>query len=213
MAMRLGGAFSGTLAGDKWAGQAEHQAKLRARSQARRELTALRGERKAARTEEQRRYKAGLAELTEAAGLFGPEYTAGMEREALTGARAGLIGRGLGGTTRTALGSYLNILQQQATRTTQPIQYGGGASPVSTHPSQMAMAESYDIGGVSNVPAVDFSLPGGQPMPIGPRIQRAYASAQPALAQLGVGGAGTTGYSSMPRGTGKITAGGQTTYF
>jgi hypothetical protein len=52
------------------------------------------------RAEQQARYKTGIGELTEAAGLFGPEYTAGMEHAALTGARQSLIGRGLGGTTR-----------------------------------------------------------------------------------------------------------------
>ena len=255
------GDVSGTIAGYRGSTGAQRQAELRAQSKARRELTAVRGERKEAQAEEQRRYKAGLADIAEMTGLFGPEYTAGMEHAALTGARQSLIGRGLGGTTRpmavgaglkahfeslrrgklagalaqsaaykrtppliypgggeigTALGNYLNILQRQGTQTVQPIQYGGGAAPLSEHPSQMAMAESYDIGGFSGVPTVDFSLPsGGQPMPIGTQTQRAYANL-PALMNIltsGAGGAGTTGYSTMPRGTGKITAGGQTTYF
>jgi len=54
----------------------------------------------AAQKEQQTRYTAGLSELTEAAGLFGPEYGAGMEQAALAGAKQSLIGRGLGGTTR-----------------------------------------------------------------------------------------------------------------
>jgi len=51
-------------------------------------------------TERKERYGAGLSELAEVAGLFGPEYGAGMEREAMAGAQQTLIGRGLGGTTR-----------------------------------------------------------------------------------------------------------------
>jgi len=51
-------------------------------------------------TQRGERYQAGLGELAEAAGLFGPGYGVGMEREALAGAKQSLIGRGLGGTTR-----------------------------------------------------------------------------------------------------------------
>jgi len=53
-------------------------------------------------TEQKReeRYGAGLSELGQMTGLFGPGYGAGMERTALAGAKQSLIGRGLGGTTR-----------------------------------------------------------------------------------------------------------------
>jgi len=53
-------------------------------------------------TEQRReeRYGAGLAELGEMTGLFGPGYGAGMEKAAMAGAQQTLIGRGLGGTTR-----------------------------------------------------------------------------------------------------------------
>ena len=50
--------------------------------------------------EQKEERKAGLGEMAEAAGLFGPGYGAGMEKAALTGAKQSLIGRGLGGTTQ-----------------------------------------------------------------------------------------------------------------
>jgi hypothetical protein len=77
-----------------------HQAKLRAKRTARKELTGLKQERKAAQVEEQKRYESGLADIAKVTELFGPEYTAGMEHMAMTGARQSMIGRGLGGTTR-----------------------------------------------------------------------------------------------------------------
>jgi len=51
-------------------------------------------------TGREERYKAGLGDLAQMAGLFGPGYGAGLEHTALTGAKQSLIGRGLGGTTR-----------------------------------------------------------------------------------------------------------------
>jgi hypothetical protein len=82
------------------AARGKHQAELRAQRESRRIYTGLQKERKAARVEEKRRYESGLADIGQIAGLFGPEYTAGMEHAALTGAKQSLIGRGLGGTTR-----------------------------------------------------------------------------------------------------------------
>lgn len=46
------------------------------------------------------RFKAGLGELEEVKGLYGPGYMAGQERTALAGATQAFAGRGLGGTTR-----------------------------------------------------------------------------------------------------------------
>ncbi len=63
-------------------------------------LAALTKDYQQSRAEQEARYKAGLGELAEAAGLFGPGFTAGMEHEAMAGAKQSLIGRGLGGTTR-----------------------------------------------------------------------------------------------------------------
>jgi hypothetical protein len=54
------------------------------------------------RPAQQAREAGGIASLKEALAQFGPGYGAGMEAKALAGAEAGLVGRGLGGTTRPA---------------------------------------------------------------------------------------------------------------
>lgn len=53
-----------------------------------------------AKKESEQRYKSGLADLAEIAGLFGPGYGAGAKQEVLAESGQALTGRGLAGTTR-----------------------------------------------------------------------------------------------------------------
>lgn len=58
-----------------------------------------------AKKESEQRYEAGLADLAEAIGLFGPGYGAGAEQEAMAEMGQSMVGRGLAGTTRKTAGA------------------------------------------------------------------------------------------------------------
>ena len=55
-----------------------------------------------AETERKQKYTQGLGDLARVTELFGPGYGAGMKKAALAGMEQGMVGRGLGGTTRPA---------------------------------------------------------------------------------------------------------------
>jgi len=134
----------------------------------------------------------GLAELAEVAGLFGPDYGAGIEHAAMAGAEQSLIGRGLGGTTRPmAVGAGMKAQFEDLRRgrlaeaLSRMAEYRRTFSDIYPTPGTIASlalgarggelqeqemyrqsigqpifaAPPYNLGAVTNIPAVDFSLP------------------------------------------------------
>lgn len=119
------------------------------------------------RAAKEKRYEGGLGILEEVAGMFGPGYLKGEETKTLAAMEQGMVGRGLGGTTRpAAVGTGIKAdIRDRATKgragaMTNIAQYMSGYQETAPTPGTLASL-------ATSMEAIKSGVPSAPPALIG----------------------------------------------